>query len=482
LDETEKSSLSNIMVVGVWNDHLVKDSSDCGVPIVVRSIEFAGPSYPVWPPESHQQVFFESPLRETDPDGYTREVISRFMTRAFRRAVDPQEVDRYVDFWTATRDDYDNYYEGVKETLVAVLCSPHFLYIGALDAPAAGDAAQAERLAYFLWNSPPDEELCRLAAEGTLRRELPRQVERMIADARIERFIDTFAVDWLRLDRHASMDVNVDTYSDYTRFVKRDMAMETKAFLLHVLREKLSLLTFIDSDFAMLNQNLAEFYAVSGVEGTHFRPVPVAPEMHRGGLLSQGAFLCGHSDGTQAHPIKRAVWLKEKILGSPVPPPPPNVPALNPETPGFEKLTLKEQLELHRDKPSCADCHRTIDPYGVVFENYDAVGRFRTQAKGRPVDARSVLPEGVEIDGVDQLKEYLLENKRDVVTRSVVSHLLAYALGRDVSYTDEQAIDDLVARVAADNYNLQTAVLAIAESPAFSGAEPPTPERQGDLP
>jgi hypothetical protein len=356
------------------------------------------------------------------------------------------------------------------------------LYIGALDAPAAGDAAQAERLAYFLWNSPPDEELCRLAAEGTLRRELPRQVERMIADARIERFIDTFAVDWLRLDRHASMDVNVDTYSDYTRFVKRDMAMETKAFLLHVLREKLSLLTFIDSDFAMLNQNLAEFYAVSGVEGTHFRPVPVAPEMHRGGLLSQGAFLCGHSDGTQAHPIKRAVWLKEKILGSPVPPPPPNVPALNPETPGFEKLTLKEQLELHRDKPSCADCHRTIDPYGVVFENYDAVGRFRTQAKGRPVDARSVLPEGVEIDGVDQLKEYLLENKRDVVTRSVVSHLLAYALGRDVSYTDEQAIDDLVARVAADNYNLQTAVLAIAESPAFSGAEPPTPERQGDLP
>ncbi len=484
LDETEQSSLSNIMVVGVWNDHLVKDSSDCGVPIVVRSIEFEGPSYPVWPPESHQQVFFESPLRETDPDGYTREVISRFMTRAFRRAVDPHEVDRYVDFWTATRGDYDNYYEGVKETLVAVLCSPHFLYFGGPDAPAADDAGLAERLAYFLWNSPPDEELRRLAAEGTLRRELPRQVERMIADARIERFIDTFAVDWLRLNRHASMDVNVDAYSDYTRFVKRDMAMETKAFLLYVLREKLSLLTFIDSDFAMLNQNLAEFYGVSGVEGTHFRPVPVAPEMHRGGLLSQGAFLCGHSDGTQAHPIKRAVWLKEKILGSPVPPPPPNVPALNPETPGFEKLTLKEQLELHRDKPSCADCHRTIDPYGVVFENYDAVGRFRTQAKGRPVDARSVLPEGVEIDGVDQLKEYLLENQRDVVTRTVISHLLAYALGRDVSYSDEQEIDELVARVAADKYNLQTAVLAIAESAAFSGlsVEPPKPERQRDLP
>ncbi len=239
--------------------------------------------------------------------------------------------------------------------------------------------------------------------------------------------------------------------------------------MLRVLRENLSLLTFVDSDFAMLNENLAEFYGIEGVVGTHFRPVPITPDMRRGGLLSQGAFLCGHSDGTQAHPIKRAVWLKEKILGSPPPPPPPNVPELNPETPGFEKLTLKEQLELHRSKASCVDCHRKIDPYGVVFEYYDAVGRYREQAKGRPIDAKSELPDGVVVDGVDQLKTYLLDSKRQEVTKSVVSHLFAYAVGRNVSFADEAEIERIVSRVAADDFHLQTAILAIVESPAFAG-------------
>ncbi len=225
IDETETEELANIMIVGVWNDLLAKDASDRGVPIIVRSIEFKGPSYTTWPPESHKQLFFASPLQETDRDAYTREVLARFMTRAFRREVDAAEVERYFEFWVAIRDDYNNYFEGVKEVLVAVLCSPHFLYLDAAEQQPADQMVLAQRLAYFLWNSPPDQELLKLASTGNLVRELPQQVERMIADMRTERFVEAFASEWLRLDRHAWMDVNVDQYADYTRFVKRDMAM-----------------------------------------------------------------------------------------------------------------------------------------------------------------------------------------------------------------------------------------------------------------
>ncbi|GAL80423.1 hypothetical protein-transmembrane prediction [Algibacter lectus] len=192
-----------------------------------------------------------------------------------------------------------------------------------------------------------------MASTGDLYDELPKQIERMVDDERITRMIHSFSYEWLRLDRHKSMDTDVGMYRDYTRFVKEDMFKETYEFIQHILKNDLSIMNFIDSDFAMLNQNLAEFYGIDGVKGNEFRPVTLPKEEHRGGLLSQGSFLNGHSDGVQAHPIKRAVWLKEKILGDSPPPPPPNVPELATDTPGFEKMTLKEQLFLHRNKTSC---------------------------------------------------------------------------------------------------------------------------------
>ncbi|MEM1303243.1 MAG: DUF1592 domain-containing protein [Planctomycetota bacterium] len=480
LNEGDNNPLSGIMVVGVWNDHLVKKPTEIGAPILVRSIEFEGPCYPEWPPKSYRTVFFDSPLRETDQAAYTRQVLERFLTRAFREPVDADEVDRYLAFWQASRGQFDRYEDGVKEVLVAALCSPRFLYLSPAGVAGPGRLAErtqqeaqttlAERLSYFLWNAPPDEELMRLARAGELTSRVREQTERLIADPRVSNFVDAFTTDWLRLDRHAAMDIDVGRYPDYSRFVKRDMALETQRFVEHVLRQNLSLLTFVDSDFAMLNQNLAEFYGVEGVEGGHFRPTPVAPEMHRGGLLSQGAFLAGHSDGRQAHPIKRAVWLKSRILGEPPPPPPPNVPELDSETPGFQNLTLKEQLELHRDKAACRDCHRKIDPYGVVFENYDAVGRFQTTAKGRPIDVRSELPDGAEVNGVDELKAYLLETRSEQVVRSVVTHLYSYSLGRDATFDDERHIESIVERVRADGDRMQTAIVEIINAPTFLGS------------
>ena len=283
--------------------------------------------------------------------------------------------------------------------------------------------------------------------------------------------IRPFAWEWLRVDRLESIKIDIGMYRDFTRFVKSDMSEETTQFLHHVLVNDLPISNLIDSDFAVLNQNLAEFYGIEGVEGNEFRPVKLPEGVERGGLLSQGAFLSGHSDGQQAHPIKRAVWLKEKILGDPPPPPPPNVPDLDPETPGFENLTLKEQLELHRNKSSCISCHKKIDPYGVVFQEYDAVGRMATKKRRqKPVDATSVLPDGTEVTGVDGIKKYILENKREEFCRSLVEHLFAYALGRDIVYSDREEIDAIVQRVSKNDPSggsFKTVFREIVLSPSF---------------
>lgn len=475
VDDTEKTALSNIMIAGVWNDCLTKSPRDYGPPVVIDSIEFEGPSYSQWPPQSHTQIFFDSPLREQDLEAYTRELLSRFVSRAFRRPATEAEIEKYFQFWQSIRDDYDQYEAGVQETLVAVLVSPHFLYQLPPDERRQADFALATRLSLFLWNSPPDQRLTMLAEQGKLRDQIDSEVERMLADERAWRFVRSFTREWLRMDRHEDINTDVDRYRDYTRFVKRDMADETYHFMHHVLSENLSVMNLIDSDFAMLNQNLAEFYGIQGVRGGEFRPVSVTPDQQRGGLLSQGSFLNGHSDGVQPHAIKRAVWLKEKILGDPPPPPPPNVPELNPDTPGFEKLTLKEQLEIHRDKASCRDCHKSIDPYGVVFESYDAVGRLQTKNKGRPVDTKSTLPDGTQVDGVLGMKAYILAEGRQAFRRSLAEHLLAYAIGRDIKFTDDAAIDEIVGKLSAGEDKFQVLIKAIVASRPFSAVSIQTP-------
>jgi hypothetical protein len=368
----------------------------------------------------------------------------------------------------AIRNDHDSYEAGVKETLVALLCSPNFLYL-VEPADAPNEFQLASKLAYFLWNSPPDETTMALAASGKLRKSLQQETLRLIDSSAVRKMIEGFAYEWLRIDRLENMSVNVKRYPKFTRFVKADMAEETYQFLHHVLKNNLSIDNLIESDFAMLNQNLAEFYRIDGVFGNHFRPVKISPDAHRGGLLSQGAFLTGHSDGTDAHPIKRAVWVKEKILGDPPPPPPPNVPELDPDTPGFDKLTLKQKLEMHRDKDSCRNCHQKIDPFGVVFENYDAVGYFRPTRRNKLIDVASVLPDGTEINGVSEIKEYILKQKQNEFATSLVEHLFAYAVGRDVTFADEKEIQAIVSRSRKRGNGLRDVVEELILSPSFRG-------------
>ena len=469
--------LSNIAIFGVWNDHFVKNRSDSGPPVLVKSIEIEAPWFPVWPPTSHTDIFFPKQDLDSGADSsteaYTRAVIEQFVSRAFRRPATEAEIDRYISFWKETKDEADNYHQSVKEVLVAVLCSPNFLFV--IDQEKSDDTkatdAQfhlASKMSYFLWNSPPDKTLTKLAQQGSLSEQRLDQVDRMLDDPKAWRMIRTFAREWLRIDRHENIQTNIGKYPDFTRFVKSDMAEETYQFLHHVLKTNRPVTELIDSDYAMLNQNLAEFYGIKGVSGSHFRPVSLDRKLHRGGLLSQGAFLSGHSDGSQAHPIKRAVWLKEKVLGETPPPPPPNVPDLDPETPGFENLTLKQQLELHRDKPSCLNCHKKIDPYGVVFQNYDAVGRYQAKIEGKPIDSKSVLPDGTKVDGIDEMKQYILQNKQDEFLTALVEHLFAWAVGRDVRFSDEREIAEIVGRVKEDGNTLRSVFRQIVSSKSFS--------------
>ena len=462
--------LANILTFGLWNNHLVKESSLKGPPLLVKSVEFEAPYFPVWPPKSYTEIFFKS-KNQNNEEVYANEVIEKFMERAFRRTLNDGELDRYVTFWNNIRSDFDFFEDGVKEVLIAILCSPKFIYLNQpmnLNSEELDDEYYlASQLSYFLWNSPPDEKLIELASRGKLHRNLSNQIDRMIKSPKIENLINGFSYEWLRLDRHKNMDVNVQEYEDYTRFVKEDMFNETYEFVKHILINDLSIMNFIDSDFAMLNQNLAEFYGLSGVEGNKFRPVKLNKNQNRGGLLSQGSFLTGHSDGTQPHAIKRAVWLKEKILGDHPPPPPPNVPELDPETPGFEKLTLKEQLFLHRNKVSCMECHKKIDPFGVIFENYDATGRYQLTMKGKPIDSKSILPDGNEVDGIQDMKDYILKFKTEDFTKSIVKNLFSYATGRDVGFADEKEIKYIVDKVIRDNYSFKTVIQEIIYSPSF---------------
>ncbi len=474
IDTLETEILANIMGMGVWNDYLVKDNRDSGPPLLIHEIEFEAPYHSVWPPKSHTDIFFDSP-DVADKEKYTSQVLSKFMENAFRRPLEKGEVETYMEFWRVVKDDYARYEDGVKEVLVAILCSPNFIYLAEPEEGTSDDEREfflASRLSYFLWDSPPDQELLALADRGKLHRkkELKKQVQRMLQDDRIWAMVRNFSKEWLRIDRHESMSTNVNEYEDYSRFVKRDMAEETYHFVHHVLDCNMYLGNLIESDFAMLNQNLAEFYGIDGVKGNHFRPVALAPDSHRGGLLSQGSFLSGHSDGTQAHAIKRAVWLRSRILGDRPPDPPPNVPELDPETPGFEKLTLKEQLFLHRNKVSCMDCHAKIDPYGIVFENYNAVGLFQDLASnGNPIDTKAELPDGKVVDGIDEIKAYILNEKIDDFTRSLVKHLFAYAVGRDITFVDEPEIESIVGAVREDGYRFQSVFENIITSKSFVG-------------
>ncbi len=448
----------------------------------IKSVDFTAPVFEQWPPVLHRRILFDSELQQSDETAYVKAVLQGFMPRAFRRPVTEAEVARLTDFFASIRPEFPTFEDAIRETLAMVLIQPDFLYLVETGNADEGDRSitdseLASRLSYFLWSTMPDESLYELAAKDSLRHAetLNEQVDRLLDDSRLQRFIDQFTSQWLHLDVVDSVAISRDYYPGFDDTLKDDMRAETQRFFGHLLREDLSAINLLSSDFSMLNERLARHYGIDGVHGREFRPVKLPPEQHRGGLLGQASILLSGSTGEDSHAVRRAVWIRDRLLDDPPATPPPNVPELDKADPQFLKLSIREQLVIHRGTEACANCHRGIDPWGIALENFDAIGRWRTDIRrqnGRnfetlPVNAADTLPNGHELDGVDSLRDYLLTKRKDDFVRSLVSRLLTYALGRRLELADQAVVEELSHEFAENGYRLRPLIHAIVASEPF---------------
>jgi hypothetical protein len=434
-------------------------------PIRIDYVEVAAPVYDDWPPASHKRIFIDSDQR-SDEQEYAREVLATFMQRAWRRPVSDDEIQRKLRLFGAMRPVCESFEEAVVEVLATVLASPQFLYVMC----DAGDQQQltahdlATRLSMFLWCSVPDAELRQLADNGRLLEPavLRSQVKRMLSDDRVKRLSEHFVHQWLDMQLLEFRSVPRKLQS-----LKQAMQREPIAVFQEMLRTDASVLDFLHADYTMANERLAVHYDLPNVQGNHFRRVALEANSNRGGLLTQAGLLAMNSAGNDSHPLKRGVWLLESLLNDPPPPPPPAVPEIDLADPRIAKMTLKERIEDHRNHPACMSCHAKIDPWGIAFENYDALGRWRNQVKGKPVDATSTLFNGQQLDGMNGLKQFLLENRQDQFVRALVHKLTTYALGRPLAFADRSAVDEITLRVRQQGDGLATMIELIVMSDLF---------------
>jgi hypothetical protein len=439
-----------------------------GPGLVVHWIEIEGPVVDAWPPKGHRDLFFR--------EGATaREILERFAARAFRRPATPAEVQDLLTVFDARQKMGKTFEQSVAGAVELALCSPSFLY---LTEPNAGSARPlnahelAARLSYFLWSTMPDEALARKAADGSLLAGLDGEVRRMLADPKAAALTRNFAAQWLHLAKLDAVAVDSHLFPYYTDYLRTLFRRETDVFFEEILRKDLSILNFIDSDFAMLNDRLALHYGIEGVTGPEFRRVALNKDLHRGGLLGQAGILTLTTCGTQTSPVMRGRWVLECLLGTPPPPPPKDVPALPGDVKGTK--TIRERLAKHREDPSCASCHDKIDPYGLALENFSVVGLWRTdygkpKSGGKPappVDAAATLTTGESFTGPEGVKDMLLKRK-DRFTHGFVEKLLTYALGRGLDVADRATVDALVAALEKDGYKMSGLIQGIVRSEAF---------------
>lgn len=324
----------------------------------------------------------------------------------------------------------------------------------------------------------PDERLLQLATEKKLNdpSELSVQVHRMIQDPRAWSFIEQFTEQWLELDRLQRVVIHADSYPGFSDQLAAAMRLETIHFFGTVLRGDLNIFQFLDSDFTCVNDVLASHYGIPGVVDPTFRSVKLDEGNHRGGVLTHASILTGLSDGKDGHPIKRGVWLLRNLLDDPPPAPPPNVPELNREEPKLKNLTIAQALELHRDNPSCMDCHRKIDPWGIAFDEYDAVGNWQRTGRGaalrdrrtqQPIQSDTELPDGTKVSGLNELRTVLIRSQADLFRRALVRKLLAYALGRSLSLGDSDNVEALTQSLKAREDRLSALIELIVASDSF---------------
>lgn len=456
-----------------------------GPGLAIEWVEVEGPLLESWPPPSHQRLLGAVELRTAKPAD-AEQVLRAFIPRAFRRPVTEAQIRPYVALLRSRLAARYSVEEALRVALKAVLCSPNFLFLretpGRLD-----DFALASRLSYFLWKSMPDEKLIDLAAKGQLHApdELRRQVERMLDDPKAAALTEDFLGHWLDLRNIDATSPDAMLYPEYDEFLRYSMLRETRLFFEEILKNDWSVRCFVDSDFAMLNERLARHYGIADVEGPHFRKVKLPPGSHRGGVLAQAAVLKVTANGTVTSPVLRGVWVLKNILGQPMPPPPADVPAVEPDIRGA--TSIRDLLARHRKVEACASCHRKIDPPGFALENFDVIGGWRTnyralapkprldlKVNGRPVqyregiavDAGDVLPDGQRFQDVDQFKRLLLQDPEQIA-RCLAEKLLVYGTGSTIGAADRAAVAVIVRHCRSRDCGLRTLIHEIVQSPLF---------------
>ena len=446
-----------------------------GLP-VVDYVNVRGPFNAVGPGNtpSRERIFTCRPADEATARVCATEILSTLARRAYRRQPTEQDIATLLGFYDrgSASDGFD---AGIQSALRVILTSPKFLFRDEPDpagvAPgslyALDDSALASRLAFFLWSAPPDDELLDLAAQDKLsdERVFEQQVDRMLADPRASALVENFAGQWLYLRNLQSVTPDIEEFPNFDDNLRQAMRRETELLFEHVMREDLSVNELLTADYTFVNERLAEHYGIPSVYGSHFRQVPVAEEARRG-LLGHASILTVTSYPNRTSPVLRGKWVLENVLGTPAPPPLPDVPALEENESGKVARTLRERLAEHRANPVCATCHDVMDPIGLGLENFDAVGKWRTKEPGGEIDAHGQLADGRQIDGAAQLREALTADPEQFA-RVFTDKLLTYALGRGLEAYDMPTVRRIVREAEDDDYRFSALVKGIVNSAPF---------------
>ncbi|MBC8002210.1 MAG: DUF1592 domain-containing protein, partial [Opitutaceae bacterium] len=503
-----------------WQNPLAEKDGQSGV--VFRWLEVEGPIYDQWPTYGHKLLFGDLPManRKTEPPPESQPVgtnqvaaqrrfvpaagveldsknplkdaeplLREFVRHAYRRPAATKEIKRFLPVIEGALKKGNTFTDAMIAGYTAVLCSPEFVCLeekpGRLD-----DYAIASRLAFFLWNSAPDTQLLALASRRQLHQPdvLRAQTERLLNDPKSRRFTDAFLDYWLDLRRIESTSPDSELYPDYylDDLLTESAREETQQFFVELLRQDLPARNLVASDFAMLNERLAVHYGVPPVNGVAVRSVPLPKDSPRGGLMTQASVLKVTANGTTTSPVLRGAWIMERILGQKPPPPPPSVPAVEPDIRGA--VTIRQQLDKHRDLESCAACHTKIDPAGFALENFDVMGgwreRYRAMGDGvpekglaksgqkfafhlaLPVDASGELPDGRKFRNIADFKQLLLNDEKQIA-RNLARQLTTYSTGAAVGFGDREKVERILQNASASHYGVRSLLHEVVQSDLF---------------
>jgi hypothetical protein len=457
-----------------------------GIPAVDR-LEIMGPFKPTGSGDtaSRRRIFVCHPTNGQDELPCARKIITALERRAFRKPVTEADLETPLSFYQKGRNQA-NFEKGIQSALQYILASPQFLYRAEQD-PAQvaaggsyriGDLDLASRLSFFLWSSVPDDELLNLAGsnqagQGKLKDPavFEKQVRRMLADPKSKALVTNFGGQWLGVRGLAGFDPDNDEFPNFEENLRRAMQQEIELFLGSIVREDRSITDLMQGNYTFVNERLAQHYGIQGVRGDQFRRVTLTDE-NRWGLLGKGSVLAVTSYPNRTSPVLRGRWILENIMGTPPADPPPNVPPLKENVAGVTALSVRQLMEQHRANPTCASCHRIMDPLGFSLENYDAVGGWRSRDHGNAVDASGTLADGTPVNGPAALRKALMKRPEQFV-RTMTEKLLTYALGRSLAYYDMPTVRAIVHEAAGNDYRFSSIVMGIVKSTPFEMRKAP---------